>query len=100
MPKNLTRLNVPSESEDWEDIDNIQRQTLRPQHRKPRERIPVSVQKVITEADEYIEGGNFLTEKKFRNVAQEAKGVEKISHIQASLDEMAFWQSLCSPVLR
>ena len=99
MPKNLTRLNQ-DEEENWDDIDNIQRQTPRTQHRKPRERIPVSVQKVITEVDEYIEGGNFLTEKKFRNVAQEAKGVEKISHIQASLDAMALWQSLCVPVLR
>lgn len=97
MQNNLTRLN---EEDNWEDIDNIQRQAPKPKHRKPRERIPVSVQKVITEVDLYIEGGNFLTEKKFRNVAQETKGVEKISHTQASLNEMAFWQSLCVPVLR
>lgn len=97
MQNNLTRLN---DENDWDDIDNIQRQTLRPQHRKPRERIPVSVQKVITEVDQYIEGGNFLTEKKFRNLAQETKGMEKTGHIQASLDAMAFWKSLCIPVLR
>ena len=99
MENNLTRLNE-IEEENWEDIDNIQRQTPKTQRRKPRERIPVSVQKVITEVDQYIEGGNFLTEKKFRNMAQEAKGVEKISHIQASLNEMAFWQSLCVPISR
>lgn len=85
---------------DWDEIDSIQRQTPKTQHRKPRERIPVSVQKIITEVDQYIEGGNFLTEKKFRNVAEEAKGMEKISYIQASLNEMAFWQSLCIPILR
>jgi hypothetical protein len=99
MQNNLTRLNQ-DDNENWDDVDNIQRQTPKPKHRKPRERIPVSVQKVITEVDEYIEGGNFLTEKKFRNLAQETKGMEKISHIQASLNEMAFWQSLCVPISR
>ena len=97
MHKDLTRLN---DEDSWDDIDNIQRQTPKPKHKKPRERIPVSVQKIITEVDQYIEGGNFLTEKKFRNVAQETKGMEKIGHIQASLNEMAFWQSLCVPILR
>lgn len=96
MP-NLTGLN---DDQDWDEIDNIQRKTPKPQQRKPRERIPQSVQKVIKEVDQYIKDGNFLTEKKFRIMAEENKGVEKVSHIQASLDAMAFWQSLCVPILR
>lgn len=92
---NLTGLN-----DDWDEIDNIQRQTPRPQHKKPRERIPQSVAKTIQEVDAYIEEGGFLTEKKFRRVAQEDTGVEKTSHIQASLNAMAFWKSLCIPIPR
>ena len=96
MP-NLTGLN---DNDNWDDIDNIQRKTPKPQQKKPRERIPRSVQLVINEVDDYIQEGKFLTEKKFRGVAKENKGMEKISHIQASLDAMAFWQSLCIPVPR
>lgn len=101
MQNNLTRLNSNQDDNDnWDDIDNLQRHTPKSQSKKPGQRIPVSVQKVITEVDAYIQDGGFLTEKKFRNVAEEDTGMEKASHIQASLNAMALWQSLCVPISR
>ena len=88
------------QEENWDDIDNLPRQTPKPQQRKPRERIPQSVKTVIKEVDEYIQEGGFLTEKKFRGMAQETKGMEETSHIQASLNAMALWKSLCVPIPR
>lgn len=91
---------MSTQESDWDDIDSIQRQTLKPTQRKPRERIPKSVHTVIEDVDAYIEMGGYLTEKKFRGVAEEDKPLEETSHIQASLEAMSLWQSLCVPISR
>lgn len=95
--QNLTGLN---NDDDWDDIDNIQRKTPKPQQRKPGERIPKSVHTVIEDVDAYIEMGGYLTEKKFCRVVEEDKPLEKVGHIQASLEAMSLWQSLCVPIPR
>lgn len=97
MKQNLTGLNA---EENWDEIDNLPRQTPKPTPRKPNERIPKSVHTVIEEVDIYIEKGGYLTEKKFRRMAEENKPLEKTSHIQASLEAMSLWQSLCIPIPR